>query len=216
MADLGGRSMNPLSGPLLKRTLVPALDALPGGGPEILAIAASSRVLPAVLELPVPDSWGVQKELVRSLNEDLWSWAAGAPSDDLSARISAVDSFPVFSSSLLEELESSAMETVVVDSVLATLNAGEMLLDRHNDHVLRCLDAAEEVATFLDELLTLPGRVAEDERVSRERRERSRNYEVLVGLRETSAGRAMAMRLREETENFADGVARDLRECFLR
>jgi hypothetical protein len=203
--------MNPLSGPLLKRTLFPALDALPVRGPEILAIAAASRVLPAVLELPVPDSWGVQQELVRSLNEDLWSWAAGAPSDDLPARVSTIDSFPVLSSSFLEELESSAMETVVLDGVLATLNAGEMLLDRRNDHVLRCLDAAEEVATFLDELLALPERVAEDSRVTRERRERARTYDLLMGLGEEDAAQAIMMRLREETEDFAGNVASDLR-----
>ncbi|WP_369387247.1 hypothetical protein AB5J72_06200 [Streptomyces sp. CG1] len=216
MADVGGRSMNPLSGPLLKRTLAPALDALPSGGPEILAIAASSRVLPAVLELPVPDSWGVQQELLRSFNEDLWSWAAGAPSDDLPARVSTIDSFPVLSSSLLEELEGSAIETVVLDGVVATLNAGEMLLDRQNDHVLRCLDAAEEVATFLDELLALQERSPADSRVARERRERARTYDLLMGLGQGDAAQAITMRLREETEGFAGNVASDLRECFLR
>ncbi|KUJ54701.1 hypothetical protein ADL25_05980 [Streptomyces sp. NRRL F-5122] len=72
------------------------------------------------------------------------------------------------------------------------------------------------MATVLDELLTLPDRVTEEGRVSRERRERSRNYDILMGLREASAGQAITMRLREETENFADGVARDLHECFLR
>ncbi len=94
-------------------------------------------------------------------------------------------------------------------------NAGEMLLDRRNDHVLRCLDAAEEVATFLDELLALPEQVAEDGRVTRERRERVRTYGLLTGLGEEDAAEAIMMRLpRRRTEDFAGNVASDLRECF--
>jgi hypothetical protein len=64
--------------------------------------------------------------------------------------------------------------------------------------------------------LALPERVAEDSRVTRERRERVRTYDLLTGLGEEDAAEAIMMRLREETEDFAGNVASDLRECFFR